>query len=237
MLNHKLQKFLLATAGAVLSLAVIQTHPARSASFSTLFFEDFETNLSQWTGKNNGIHSGAIVNDLLENDKALSFTTLKSGGDIFSLNSFSSPSQTYRLSFDYLGLPKRWSQPNDLGGFVGYRTTLSGDADLWLAGTSRNSIKLSSNFLELPDTGKWEATSILFTTSKSIRLTFEDFTGSRGVAGDVYFDNVRLEAMVPTSKSVPEPTSVFGLLLVSIFSFGSLLKKKLAVGKEAIKTS
>ncbi|MFB2917025.1 MULTISPECIES: PEP-CTERM sorting domain-containing protein [Aerosakkonema] len=231
MLNNNFQRFLVVTTGAVLCLAAIQTNPVQAASFTTLFFEDFESNLSEWTGKYNSTHYGAIVNDPLEKDKALSFTSLKSGGDIFSRQSFISPSQTYRLSFDYLGLPKPWSRSNDLGGFLGYRTTLSGDADSWLAGTSRNSIKLSPNFLELPDTGKWEPISIAFTSSKSIQLTLEDYFYSWGVAGDVYFDNIHLEAMVPTSKSVPEPTAVFGLLTVTTFSLVSMVKKKIAFAK------
>ncbi|MFB2881539.1 hypothetical protein [Floridanema aerugineum] len=231
MLNHKFQKFLVATTGAVLSLVVIQNNPAKAASFTTLFFEDFESNLSQWTGKNNTTHSGVIVNDPLGNDKALSFNSRQSGGDIFTLNSFSSPSQIYRLSFDYLGLPKPGSWLNDLGGFVGYRTTLSGDADLWLAGTSRYSIKLASNFFDLPDTGKWEPISITFTTNKSIQLTLEDYSYSWGVFGDVYFDNIRLEAVVPTSKSVPESSSIFGLLTAMIFSVALLGQKKLSSSK------
>ena len=226
MLNHNFQKLLVATAGAVLSLVFIPNNPAKAENFTTLFFEDFESNLSQWTGKNNSTHSGVIVNDPLEKDKALSFISRQSGGDIFTLNSFSSPSQIYRLSFDYLGLPQRWSQPNDLGGFVGYRTSLSGNADSWLAGTSRNSIQLSPNFLELPDTGKWEPISISFTTNKSLKLTLEDYFYSWGISGDVYFDNIHLEAMVPNSKSVPEPSNLFGLTIVSICSIGSILKKK-----------
>lgn len=226
MLNHNFPKLLFTVAGVVLSLVVIPNNPAKAENFTTLFFEDFETNLSQWTGKSNGTHSGVIVNDPLGNDKALSFISRQSGGDIFTLNSFSSPSQIYRLSFDYLGLLKSGSQANDLGGFVGYRTSLSGNADSWLAGTSRNSIQLSSNFLELPDTGKWEPISISFTTNKSLQLTLEDYFYSRGVAGNVYFDNIHLEAMVPTTKSVPEPTNLFGLMIVSIFTIGSVLKKK-----------
>ena len=227
MLNHKFQKLLVAATGAVLSLVAIQNNPAKAASFTTLFSEDFESNLSQWTGKYNSSHSGIIVNDPLGNDQALSFNSRKSGGDIFTLNSFSSPLQTFQLSFDYLGLAKQWSQPNDLGGFVGYRTTSSGDADSWLAGTSNNSIKLASNFFDLPDTGKWEHISISFTTNKSIQLTLEDYFYSWGVAGDVYFDNIRLEAMVPTTKSVPEPSSLFGLLTTMILSWFLLGQKQL----------
>ncbi|MBD3561506.1 PEP-CTERM sorting domain-containing protein, partial [Planktothrix sp. FACHB-1355] len=49
--------------------------------------------------------------------------------------------------------------------------------------------------------------------------------------GDVYFDNIHLEAMVSTSKSVPEPTAVFGLLTVTTFSLVSMGKKKIAFGK------
>ena len=228
MLKYKFHKFLVAATGVVLSLVAIQNNPAKAASFTTLFSEDFESNLSQWTGKYNSSHSGIIVNDPLGNDKALSFNSRKSGGDIFTRNSFSSPSQIFRLSFDYLGLAKPWSQPNDLGGFVGYRTTSSGDADSWLAGTSNYSIKLAPDFFDLPNRGKWETISILFNTNKSIQFTLEDYLYSWGVAGDVYFDNIRLEAMVPTTKSVPEPSSFVGLLTTMILSGVLLGQKKLA---------
>lgn len=235
MLMHKFEKVLVGTTGAVLSLAIVQSNPAKAENFTTLFFDNFESNLSQWTGKYNGNHSGVIVNDPFGSDKALSFTSRQSGGDIFSLQSFSSHSQTYRLSFDYLGLTNRWSRPNDLGGFVGYRTTLSGDADSWLAGTSHNSIKLVPNFLELPDTGKWEPISISFTTDKSIQLTLEDYFYSWGVAGDVYFDNIKLETILPPTKSVPEPAPILGLLTVAILTIGSGLKKKLSFYQQEIK--
>ena len=158
-----------------------------------LFAENFESDLSRWTGKGRGPTSGIIVPDPLQGDRALSFTDFGSGGDIFTLESFISPSAVYRLSFDYLGLAGPGSVAGDIGGFVGYGDTLSENADVWLAGTSRNSINLAPNFLDLPDTGRWESIKIPFTTSESIHLTFEDFVSSRGVAGDAYFDNVRLE--------------------------------------------
>ncbi|MFB2896665.1 PEP-CTERM sorting domain-containing protein [Aerosakkonemataceae cyanobacterium BLCC-F50] len=88
-----------------------------------------------------------------------------------------------------------------------------------------------STFFDLPDTGKWEPISISFTTNKSIQLTLEDFVASWGVAGDVYFDNIRLEAVVPTSKSVPEPSSIVGLLTAMIFSAALLGQKKLGSSK------
>ena len=50
-----------------------------------LFFEDFESDLSRWTGKGRGPTSGIIVPDPLQGDRALSFTELASGGDIFTL--------------------------------------------------------------------------------------------------------------------------------------------------------
>ncbi|MBW4496571.1 MAG: hypothetical protein KME26_26535 [Oscillatoria princeps RMCB-10] len=164
---------------------------------NVLFFEDFESPeaLSRWTGKSRGEHSGILVTDPLQGDRALSFTDFGSGGDIFTLQSFSSPSEIYRLSFDYLGLARPQSEEGDLGGFVGYGATLSGNADLWLAGTGKDSINLSPDFRELPDTGQWESISIPFATAESIHLTFEDFVSSGGIAGDVYFDNIRLEAL------------------------------------------
>lgn len=87
---------------------------------AALFTENFESDLSQWTGKGGGSHHGAIVEDPLNsNNHVLHFTEKVSGGDIFTADSFNSPNGNFILSFDYLGLSGQ-----DTGGFIGYSYNL-----------------------------------------------------------------------------------------------------------------
>ena len=196
------------TASGILILAVsalatlCAPTPARAG---LLFFDDFESDLSQWTGKAGGAHHGQIVSDPVEADHAMNFTQLNASGDIFSSGAFSSSSQKFRLSFDYLGDPSLGGVAGNLGGFIGRSLGLPA-GHTWLAGTSG----ASGAAPILADDGTWHHYSIDFMTSSSIHVMIEDFSGSRGVVGDAYFDNVRLE-------SVPEPTTLmlFGMGLVA----------------------
>lgn len=187
-----------------------------------LFTDSFESDLSQWVGKSSEPHHGQIVVDPLNTgNKVLNFTALNVFGDIFSANPVLSTSGEYRLSFDYLGLAKPGSTPNNLGGFIGYSLdNLREKSNIWLAGTSGASG--ASPILE--DNGQWHSYTFAFNTSSPVAVMIEDFSGSGGVAGDAYFDNVKLEAVGVVDKSVPEPTSVFGFLALSIVS----IAKKLA---------
>lgn len=177
-----------------------------SAHAALLFFEDFESDLSQWTGKSAGAHHGQILADPLEADQAMNFTQLNSAGDIFSSGAYSSPNSKFKLSFDYLGDPTLGGSAGNLGGFIGHSFGLPGSHS-WLAGTSG----ASSAAPILIDDGAWHHYSIEFTTAGSIHVMIEDFSGSGGVAGDAYFDNVRLE-------SVPAPSALLllGLGLLSL---------------------
>ncbi|NER07048.1 MAG: hypothetical protein F6K17_32925 [Okeania sp. SIO3C4] len=103
---------------------------AETFTFETIFFENFESNLSRWTGKFGGSFTGFITNDPLQNDQALSFSSLENGGDIYTQDSFkvlfsNSNLGIYRLSFDYLGLGLLGSVAGDFGGFVGYGNELN----------------------------------------------------------------------------------------------------------------
>ena len=167
--------------------------PARAG---LLFFDDFESDLSQWTGKLAGPHHGQIVSDPVEADHAMNFTQLRAAGDIFSIGAFSSSTRKFRLSFDYLGDPTLGGVAGNLGGFIGHSFGLPA-GHTWLAGTSG----ASGAAPILVDDGAWHHYSIDFMTSSSIHVMIEDFSGSRGVVGDAYFDNVRLE-------SIPEPTTI-----------------------------
>jgi len=160
------------------------------ARAESLFFEDFETDLSLWTNETwtgrrfPREHHGIIVPDPLESDNALTFTSLGSRGDIFTDQKFSSTTKNYTLSFDYLGMPGQGGLDDNLGGFIGYRDYQ--DNPQWLAGTDPRHNDI------LPDTGQWEHLSIDFETQDNFRLMIEDWVG---IPGDAYFDNIRLSTV------------------------------------------
>lgn len=170
----------------------------KSALGATLFFEDFEADLSAWYGKNGGSHNGVIVNDPLSSDYALTFSALDAGGDIFTQDIF--PTGNYILSFDYLGT----CGDDDCGGFIGINYAVPGSGGLWLAGTTVGS-GVNPYPDILPDTGQWEHMSIAFSASQNFHLMLEDFSGSGGTYGDVYFDNILLADASP----IPEPSTIF----------------------------
>lgn len=195
-----------------------------------LFFEDFESDLSRWTNKQGESNSGIIVEDPLEDDRALSFTKLNAGGDIFSLDKFESPSGKYRLTFDYLGIENPGSLKDDLGGFAGYTyTTVPDDIGntpgRWLAGTQENypenpDVVDSPLAIHLLDTGSWGKASIEFDENQPIHVVLEDYSLSGGVAGDVFFDNIRLEAL-PLSSEEKIPNYLQDLEVVDKVTGGS----------------
>ena len=191
---------------------------------AVIFFDDFESDLSLWTGRtgSSGISSGQIVVDpLSDTNQVLSFNSVRTGGDILSLQAFSLVAgQTYQVSFDYLGLAQPGSALGNFGGFAGVTADLSASnsTSSWYYGTSTGS---DANDV-LIDDGAWRNYTYEFTapfvfntvnSSNTIHLMFEDATG---VAGDVYFDNITLQ-------TVPLPAAVYlfvsGLLGVGIFSF------------------
>lgn len=188
---------------------------AGAATVST-FAEDFEGTLSAWTGIGGGpITQAAIVNDPLNSgNHVLGFPQLGSGGSIYSADYITASGQ-FTVSFDYLGLPKPGSRLGDLGGFFGISQGTPGNHQ-WIAGTLDN---YTTPFINLYDTGVWETYSLTFTSKigQTVRLMFEDYVGSGGVTGDVFFDNIRFhDAQLPPPPlphDVPEPA---GLALVGL---------------------
>ncbi len=196
-----------------LAIAAILMSGLAANGGAALFEDDFEGNLSDWTGQGGGAHSGTIVADPLNpGNQVLAFTALGSAGDIFTSQQIVlTPGETYQIAFDYLGLPSPAANAGNLGGFAGLSEDLPG-RHLWYFATST----ASGASDVLVDDGQWASYVYEFTapvtftffgggTGNSVHLMFEDFGGSGGVAGDVYFDNVRL------SSAVPEPAS--GVLL------------------------
>jgi len=171
-----------------LLLSIVSSHA------QTLLSEDFEGDLSEWSGKHGETHHALIVDDpvMPSSNHALTFTALNSGGDIFSksISSFAGPIE---FSFDYLGLPQGGSVPDDFGGFLGYSTALvleEGITGHWLAGTLLG----YRETLHLIDDGQWRhyKTVVDGSTLTSFLVVIEDYSGSGGVVRDVYFDNIRV---------------------------------------------
>lgn len=186
------------------------------ASATTLFSENFEGTLSAWSPSTyTGLGaSGAIVADPVQADKAVHFGILNAGGDIISTAGNTSASGTYKLYFDYLGLPGQGGIPGDLGGFIGYSYGFPG-THAWLGGT----ITGYGTPIEMIDDGAWHSYSITFTAGAGIHVILEDFSGSAGVPGDAYFDNITLtDGDGPSPAAVPEPSTLglMGLGLVSM---------------------
>lgn len=215
----------------VLSLsAAVICGTAMRVSAAVLFEDNFENDLSLWTGQDGGSHSGVIVDDPLRpENKVLTFTQLASGGDVFTTQQFNLvPGERYQVSFEYLGLEMPGSVPGALGGFAGLSEEFPG-RHLWYYSTTGGSLSQDV----LIDDGQWHSYIYEFTapitfrssnpsgtTSNLIRLMFEDVNNG-DIPGDVFFDKIRLEQ---SSEVVPEPLTILGTGLA--LTFGALFKSK-----------
>jgi hypothetical protein len=200
---YRLRMFLVAAVWMVTA----SPSPAQS---QMLFTEDFESgNLDQWVGKNGGDHHGQIVTDPLnDSNNVLNFTRLNFAGDIFTVSplDLTSVSGPFVLSFDYLGLADGDPNPNDLGGFIGICLNLhpasQGIDHFWLAGTQPSQAFNGDGFaaFQLIDDGTWhhydiDLTSIVTAENLTgIYIMIEQWGGSGGLPGHVYFDNIELQA-------------------------------------------
>jgi hypothetical protein len=94
-------------------------------------------------------------------------------------------------------------------------------------GTQLAQINLGVNFQNNNCTGdptgtycNWDPIGVSFAgTAKSVLFA--------GTANQVGFDNITLGSNTPRLVSVPEPSSLFGLLAVGFLGVGSVLKPKL----------
>lgn len=184
----------------LVALTLLTSTVVSGSTFAaTLFADNFQGDLSQW-GTN---YSGVIAIDpLISGGHALAFTAGGSGGDIFSLNSFtSSTGGQFNLSYDYLGLN---TNSGTGGGYVG----INNPGETWLSGDGSYFTAFNN-----PDTNLWEHVSFSFTSSSAIRLKLEQWGGkSNGYETALFKNLVLTDANGPTPATVPLAGTVWLML-------------------------
>lgn len=210
------------------SALVIAMAAGAAPASAALFTDDFESGLGKWQDKGTQTTpatNGAVVNDPLNaSNKVLAFRVLDQAGSIFSVQSFAQTAVPYVLSFDYLGYPA--ANPNNalgLGGFAGVGIASGDPCDCWLAGTVKGYTGAFGEVTHLVDDGKWRRYSITFLPDQAeltagFRMMLEDFSGSGGVPGDAFFDNIEL-------APVPEP-STYALLIAGLAGLGFVARRR-----------
>ena len=181
---------------------------AGTASATTLFSDNFQGGLSQW----GTLGSAVIINDpLVSGGRALAFNMPYGGGDMFSAGSFSSStSNTFVLSYDYLGLGAG-------GGYVG----ISNANGKWYSGDGSYQTPFHN-----PDTGSWQHVSFSFTSSSPVQLMLEQWDGQNHTPRQALFKNLVLTDTNGASvAAVPEP-GTYAMLLAGLGLMGIMVQRK-----------
>lgn len=205
------------------ALAISAAVALPAAHAAPLLADDFEAGLGGWVEKGGGAvatEAETIADPLAAGNNVLRFKVLNSGGSILSTAVFGAAA-TYTIEFDYLGLatPGAASVPDNFGGFLGIGGLAGDPCNCWLAGTAAGYVTnpLFQPLVHLIDDGAWHHYAITFTAPPGpfpggFRIMVEDFSGSGGIAGDAYFDNISIAA-------IPEP-GTYALLLVGLGLLG-----------------
>ena len=172
----------------------------------------------------------------------LNFTALDLGGNLFTANSVPLADRPILLSFDYLGLGTSGSDPDDTGGMLRriefYRQSV-GRSRLWagrhvparIAGLGRATRTLSSSSMTAPGITMRSMSRPSSRTVNGLQgahFMFEDWADSGGVAGDVYFDSIRVFTRSTRLTPVPESDRavVMGILLVGGMAVHWLVRRR-----------
>ena len=190
---------------------------ATAAQAATVFQDTFATTPvapgPQYTQNN----SGQVVT--VAGVSALHFTSLGSGGDLFS-QTFAGPG-TYTLSIDYL-----CATAGGCGGYVGLipgstatvpATPING-GDAWLATDTQAAY--GTPFTLVGNAQGFTTNTFTFTVTSPgmFGLKLEDFVGSGGTAGDAYFRNLSV-------NGVPEP-GTWAMMLMGLGMVGFGLRRR-----------
>lgn len=193
-----------------LAITLLAGSQLANAATVTAFSENFEGTLAAWTGIGGGaITQAAIVLDPLNSSNhVLGFPVLGSGGSIYS-SDYITTSGDFTVSFDYLGKAIAGSVPGNLGGFFGISQATPGN-HYWVAGSDNATYPTP---IQLIDDDTWHHYSLTFSSpiGQTVRLMYEDYVGSGGVAGDAFFDNIQFNdsSVAPAPLfNVPEPSSL-----------------------------
>jgi hypothetical protein len=210
---------------AVLSLIAALTLAAQSTQAApvSIFSDSFEGSLSQWSVHNTDAF--IAVDPLHANNHVLDFARLSGSSSATSLATIHS-NGNFTLSFDYLGLARPGSIVGDLGGSIGIIGAGEGAGASWLGSTGTG-----NRLVDLIDDDLWHTYAVTFasTQGKSVQLVLRDASGSHGVAGDAYFDNIVLQdaAMARNPvNAVPEPSSLALTAVALLSALGLALSRR-----------
>jgi hypothetical protein len=135
---------------------------------TTVFADDFQTDLSQWVPAQGFTGTAAIVPDPLPggSGNALTFGQATAHGDIMTATTFGSGTGDYTVSFDYLGTCRY----SNCGLFVyDYVNGLNLVSDFSYPNT----------LLQIASTGQWEHVSVSFSVNGPIGILLEDWIGDQ----------------------------------------------------------
>ena len=129
---------------------------------------------SAWRGKNGVTASGKF--GAYQGQTAIGFNGCVGGGDLFSSTTFSG---TKKVSFKFAGSE---------GGFMGYSEAFAG-AHYWPIATEA----YGEQRIRLHSDNQWRSyTDTVTCTYSQCRIMLEDYSGSGGSCGNVYFSNFRI---------------------------------------------